>query len=118
MSDDLDMKEELWRTVTWGGEHDAWETPCPSPKSDGWHCTHWYDGDGCHFCNEPALSDDELEAQGSERREPAQSDVTFICGHAGVISRPSSKALALVLEYARRVRCWACFVADPQHQKR
>lgn len=50
-------------------DQDAWETPCPSPKSDGWHCTHWYDGDGCHYCGDRALTDEELIAQGSEPRE-------------------------------------------------
>jgi hypothetical protein len=51
-----------------GYDPDAWETPCPSPKSDGWHCEHWYDGDGCHWCGDRALTDAELVAQGSETR--------------------------------------------------
>ncbi len=55
-----------------GGEDpNAWETPCPSPKSDGWHCEHWYDGDGCHWCGDRALTDEELIAQGSEPRHAA-----------------------------------------------
>lgn len=32
---------------------DAWETRCPE-SLDGRHCDHWYDGDACHHCDDPA----------------------------------------------------------------
>jgi hypothetical protein len=50
---------------------DSWETPCPSPKSDGWHCEHWYDGEECHWCGDKALTDAELEEMNGRDLEAA-----------------------------------------------
>ena len=39
------------------------ETPCPlSP--DGKHCRHWYDGQGCHHGGAPAMTREQMIAQG------------------------------------------------------
>jgi hypothetical protein len=36
-----------------GDEQDDWETPCPA-REDGAHCDHWYDGEACCDCHDPA----------------------------------------------------------------
>lgn len=35
------------------GNSEDWETRCPK-REDGWHCRHWYDGDACCACGDPA----------------------------------------------------------------
>lgn len=36
--------------------NDRGETLCPSaPRNDAAHCVHWYDGEACCRCGDPAL---------------------------------------------------------------
>lgn len=39
------------------------ETPCPR-SPDGKHCRHWYDGDECCFCADPAMTEAQRVEQG------------------------------------------------------
>jgi histidine triad (HIT) family protein len=34
----------------------TWETPCPA-RADRTHCPHWYDGEACCGCHDPATAD-------------------------------------------------------------
>ena len=43
-----------------------WETPCPG-RSDGIHCTCWYDGDECCGCGDPAK---EMNEDGTPIEKP------------------------------------------------
>ncbi len=50
-------------------QREDWETPCPK-REDGIHCTCWYDGKACCSCGDGALTDEQLEEQGSVPRGP------------------------------------------------
>jgi hypothetical protein len=39
------------------------ETPCEK-SPDGIHCEHWYDGEACHYCGAPEMTDEQKRAQG------------------------------------------------------
>lgn len=39
------------------------ETKCPLGP-DGLHCTCWYDGDECCYCEDGAMTDEQKEDQG------------------------------------------------------
>jgi hypothetical protein len=85
----------------------AEETPCPV-SLDKIHCQHWYDGEICHFCGAPAMTEAEKRDQGmldppedalakfAERKAnapekidnaqlPAGSPMYYYCGLCGVL---------------------------------
>ncbi len=39
------------------------ETPCPARK-DAQHCVHWWDGEACCHCGDPAMAREQMIAQG------------------------------------------------------
>jgi hypothetical protein len=43
------------------------ETPCRLSRDGSQHCDHWYDADGCCWCGDPAMTDEELLERGIER---------------------------------------------------
>jgi hypothetical protein len=38
---------------------------CPNSEADdGGHCDAWWDGDACHWCDAPGMTDDDKREQG------------------------------------------------------
>ncbi len=48
---------------------DPSETPCPA-RDDAMHCNCWYDGEACCACNDPAMTREQMLAQGMDPDEP------------------------------------------------